>query len=157
MGYFKGNEIACTNISGNPKHQKSLTICACQKNIISVFEMFWTEPPFRANLVFGYVQSSPERTSFSGSTVESSRHQGMGGPSENVCTKAHAKYQRNVKLEDLEEGPFTFRELCFPGKPPAPSSNNTNNVSGNESWDLSRRVSIFAPICKHVFCSFPWR
>ena len=31
--------------------------------------MFWTEPPFRANLLFGYVQSGPERTSFSGSTV----------------------------------------------------------------------------------------
>ena len=25
--------------------------------------MFWTEPPFRANLLFGYVQSGPERES----------------------------------------------------------------------------------------------
>ena len=33
--------------------------------------MFWTEPLDRANLLFGYVQCSPERTSFSGSAVPS--------------------------------------------------------------------------------------
>ena len=39
------------------------------------FETCWTEPPFRADLLFGrghlfgYVQRGPERTSFSGSTV----------------------------------------------------------------------------------------
>ena len=32
-------------------------------------KVFWIEPPFRANLLFGYVQSDPERTFFSGSTV----------------------------------------------------------------------------------------
>ena len=37
------------------------------KNIISNFG--GTEPPIRANLLFGYAQSGSERTSFSGSTV----------------------------------------------------------------------------------------
>ena len=31
--------------------------------------MIWTDPPFRANVLGGYVQSGPERISFSGSTV----------------------------------------------------------------------------------------
>ena len=38
-----------------------------QKNIILVFG--GTEPPFWANLLFGYAQSGYKRTSFSGSTV----------------------------------------------------------------------------------------
>ena len=36
---------------------------------MAIFQTFWTEPPFRANLLFGYAQSSHERTSFSGSNV----------------------------------------------------------------------------------------
>ena len=42
----------------------NIDICIFEKN-----EVFWTEPPFRANLLFGYAQNDLERTSFSGSTV----------------------------------------------------------------------------------------
>ena len=38
------------------------------KNMI--FNLGGTEPPFRANFIFGYAQSGSERTSFSGSTVQ---------------------------------------------------------------------------------------
>ena len=45
-----------------------LSVCI-PKDITPIFEIFWTESPFRANLLFGYVQNGPERTSFSESTV----------------------------------------------------------------------------------------
>ena len=34
-----------------------------------IFKFGGTEPPFQANLLFGYAQSGSERSSFSGSTV----------------------------------------------------------------------------------------
>ena len=40
------------------------------KKQASIFENLWTEPAFRANLLFGYAQSGPGRTSFSASNVE---------------------------------------------------------------------------------------
>ena len=36
---------------------------------MSIFHNFGTEPPFRANLFFGYVPTGPERNSFTASTV----------------------------------------------------------------------------------------
>ena len=46
-------------------HSKEIEI-GCKKRI---YNLGGTDPPFRANLLFGYVQSGSERTSFSGSTV----------------------------------------------------------------------------------------
>ena len=66
MGYFKENEIACINIFGIPKDWK-YRFLNYSKNFY--IRTCWDEPPFRANLLFGYAQSGPERTSFSGSTV----------------------------------------------------------------------------------------
>ena len=50
MCHFKETEHGCQNI---------------------IFILGDAEPPFRANLLFGYAQSGSERTSFSGSTVRS--------------------------------------------------------------------------------------
>ena len=36
---------------------------------MAIFQIGGTEPPFRANLLFGYVQSGSERDSFSGLAV----------------------------------------------------------------------------------------
>ena len=46
------------------------------KNII--FNLLGTEPPFRANLLFGYAKSGFERVSFSGSTVNRIARLGAG-------------------------------------------------------------------------------
>jgi hypothetical protein len=48
MGHFKEIEIGCIN---------------------DTISLGGTEPPLRANLLFGYAQSGSERASFSGSTV----------------------------------------------------------------------------------------
>ena len=66
MNHFKEIEFACINISSIPKQRKHVDARYISKQITSTFEMFWTEPPFRANLLFGYLQSGPERTCFSG-------------------------------------------------------------------------------------------
>ena len=69
MGRFKESEIICINISGIPKHWSKIDYMYISNNIIFIFEKLWTESPFRANLLFVYAQSGPERTSFSGPTV----------------------------------------------------------------------------------------
>ena len=56
MRHFKVIDVTCINISGIPKHWKQII----RRKIVSISEMFWTEPPFRvcskwswANLLFG--------------------------------------------------------------------------------------------------------
>ena len=51
---------------------ESVSMCnfkEIEKDVKALFDLGGTEPPFRANLLFGYAQSGSERTSFSGSTV----------------------------------------------------------------------------------------
>ena len=46
-------------------------------------------------------------------TVRHLKASGSGGTIGNVFTNAHAKYERNLKRENIREGQSTFREnLC---------------------------------------------
>ena len=69
MGHFKEIEIACIIGSGIPRHWKNFNYQYISKSTTSIVEICWTEPPFRANLLFGYAQSGLGQTSFSGSTL----------------------------------------------------------------------------------------
>ena len=70
MGLSKEIEIAYINISEISKQCSEGRFRYISEYVMSIFEIWGGEPPFRAKLLFEYVQSSPERTSFSGSTVD---------------------------------------------------------------------------------------
>ena len=67
------NTTTYHNLPPPPTTTETKLVCAHFKEIDfglnDFFNLWGTEPPFRANLLFGYAQSGSERTSFSGSTV----------------------------------------------------------------------------------------
>ena len=52
-----------------PNNARRVDILYISEFPVTIFRICWTEPAFRANLFFGYVQSGNDPTSFSGSTV----------------------------------------------------------------------------------------
>ena len=71
MGYCKGNLNRMYKHFWHSKTPNKRRVSIWFQNITSIFGMFWTEPPFRDNLLFECAQSGPELTSFSGSIVQS--------------------------------------------------------------------------------------
>ena len=57
MGHFKEIEIACITFLAFPNSAHGFQYCS--EYVTTIFDTFWTEPPFGSNLLLG-------RTSFSG-------------------------------------------------------------------------------------------
>ena len=73
--------------------------------VFCIFEKFWTEPPFRTYLLFGYVRSGPERTSlFSASTVPPYNDSYDTGDSQDPEASGlpHSARQTFTKINDVD-------------------------------------------------------
>ena len=51
MGHCKEIEITSINTSGIPTHWKHVDFLYISNKRTNILDMFWTEPPFRANLL----------------------------------------------------------------------------------------------------------
>ena len=71
--------------------------------LLSTFRISWTEPPFRANLVLGYVHSGPERTSFSGSNEQAKQ----------LTTRIERKSETNMHTCNIERYYYRKREILI--------------------------------------------
>ena len=131
---------------------------------MTIFQNLRTEPPFRANLIFGYTQSGPERTSFSGPTVglylhlkrhsKTSRHQIKNKPTQIDNPNKHEHHQQLHRL--WARGKATCQTRCHMidiFRPPKICTANNFNCSWNKDhWIV--KIQIVKFVSRRFSCEY---